>query len=154
MNKGNLAKEYFNSGYNCSQAVALAFAEEMNMEKDFVAMAVSGFGGGMGRMREVCGCVSGMVFVISNLYGYIDPKDNQGKKELYKKINDVANQYKELNSSIVCRELLGLTQNDGSVPEERTEEYYEKRPCSDLCQVAGDILEKFLDENIIAPNIQ
>jgi hypothetical protein len=105
-------------------------------------------------MREVCGCVSGMVFVISNLYGYIDPKDNQGKKELYKKINDVANQYKELNSSIVCRELLGLTQNDGSVPEERTEEYYEKRPCSDLCQVAGDILEKFLDENIIAPNIQ
>jgi C_GCAxxG_C_C family probable redox protein len=123
----------------------------MNMDKDVVAMAVSGFGGGMGRMREVCGCVSGMVFVISNLYGYIDPKDVEGKKSLYKKINEVAEKYKELNGSIICSELLGLSKNDGIVPEKRNEEYYKKRPCSELCEIAGNILEKFIEENIIAP---
>ncbi|MGN1132287.1 MAG: C-GCAxxG-C-C family protein, partial [Ruminococcus sp.] len=130
-----------------SQSVAIAFEEEMEMERDLVAKLVSGFGGGMGRMREVCGCVSGMVFVINSLYGYSDPKDFEAKKELYKRVNDVANSYKELNGSIICKELLGLDKKDGIVPEKRTESYYKKRPCPELCKIAGDILEDYIRNN-------
>lgn len=147
MNKGEIAKNNFLAGYNCSQAVALAFIAELNMDKDLIVRLVSGFGGGMGRMREVCGCVSGMVFVLSSLYGYSDPKDNTTKVHLYKRINDVADKYKELNGSIICRELLGLNEPDGIVPEKRTEGYYKKRPCAELCKIAGDILEEYLKEN-------
>lgn len=147
MSKGELAKSLFHEGYNCSQAVALAFADEISMDKDLIARAVSGFGGGMGRMREVCGCVSGMAFVLSCIYGYSDPKDNTRKTALYKMINDVANRYKEINGSIICRELLGLAKPDGIVPEKRTEGYYKKRPCAELCKIAGDILEEYLRGN-------
>lgn len=151
MTKGDMAKENFTNGYNCSQAVALAFSEELNLPKDFIAKSISGFGGGMGRMREVCGCVSGMVYVISNLYGYSDPKDFQNKKELYQRINAVANEYREINGSIICKELLGLTKKDGIVPEKRTDEYYKKRPCKELCKIAGDILENYIKNNPVNP---
>lgn len=147
MNKGKIAKSNFLKGYNCAQSVALAFKDELNMEEKTIALLVSGFGGGMGRMREVCGCVSGMVFVLSYLYGYSEPKDNQKKKELYSHINAVANEYKEINGSIICRELLGLTKPDGIVPEERTPQYYKKRPCQELCKIAGDILENYINNN-------
>ncbi|MGN0460319.1 MAG: C-GCAxxG-C-C family protein [Ruminococcus sp.] len=147
MTKGEKALSLFKQGYNCSQSVAIAFEEEMGMERDLVAKLVSGFGGGMGRMREVCGCVSGMVFVINSLYGYSDPKDFEAKKELYKRVNDVANSYKELNGSIICKELLGLDKKDGIVPEKRTESYYKKRPCPELCRIAGDILEDYIRNN-------
>ena len=80
--KGELAREYFLQGYNCAQAVGMAFSEEMNLEADTVAKMVSAFGGGMGRMREVCGAVSGMFFVLSVLEGYSDPKDHAGKMAL------------------------------------------------------------------------
>ena len=114
-----------------------------------IAKIISGFGGGMGRMREVCGCVSGMVFVISSLYGYSDPKDFDSKKELYQRINQVANTFKEKNGSIICKELLGLEKKDGIVPEKRTDAYYKKRPCSELCKIAGDILEDYIKNNCL-----
>ena len=98
-------------------------------------------------MREVCGCVSGMVYVLSILYGYSDPKDFQTKKELYQRINEVADKYKEINGSIICKELLGLVKKDGIVPEKRTDEYYKKRPCSELCKIAGNILEEYLNSH-------
>ena len=119
----------------------------MGLEKDMIAKIISGFGGGMGRMREVCGCVSGMVFVISSLYGYSDPKDFDSKKELYQRINQVANTFKEKNGSIICKELLGLEKKDGIVPEKRTDAYYKKRPCPELCKIAGDILEEYIKNN-------
>lgn len=149
MTKGELAKQNFLSGYNCTQAVAVAFSEELGMEKDTVAMLTSGFGGGMGRMREVCGCMSAMTFVISCLYGYNTPKDYEGKKLLYKRINDVAGEYRRQNNSnsIICREILGLKKPDGIVPEKRTAEYYKKRPCPELCKIAGDILEEYIKNN-------
>lgn len=147
MTKGEKAQSLFKQGYNCSQSVALAFDEEMGLEKDMIAKIISGFGGGMGRMREVCGCVSGMVFVISSLYGYSDPKDFDSKKELYQRINQVANTFKEKNGSIICKELLGLEKKDGIVPEKRTDAYYKKRPCSELCKIAGDILENYIINN-------
>ncbi|MGN0476456.1 MAG: C-GCAxxG-C-C family protein [Ruminococcus sp.] len=150
MTKGEKAQSLFKQGYNCSQSVAIAFEEELGMERDMIAKIVSGFGGGMGRMREVCGCVSGMVFVISSLYGYSDPKDFEAKKELYQRINDVASSYKEINGSIICKELLGLDKKDGIVPEKRTESYYKKRPCSELCKIAGDILENYIMNNPVS----
>ena len=149
MTKGEKAQSLFKQGYNCSQSVALAFDEEMRLDKDLVAKLVSGFGGGMGRMREVCGCVSGMVFVISGLYGYCDPTDFDSKKELYQRINQVANTFKEKNGSIICKELLGLEKKDGIVPEKRTDAYYKKRPCSELCKIAGDILEDYIKNNCL-----
>ena len=149
MTKGEKAQSLFKQGYNCSQSVALAFDEEMGFDKDLVAKLVSGFGGGMGRMREVCGCVSGMVFVISSLYGYSDPKDFDSKKELYQRINQVANTFKEKNGSIICKELLGLEKKDGIVPEKRTDAYYKKRPCSELFKIAGVILEDYIKNNCL-----
>ena len=93
-----------------------------------------------------------MVFVISSLYGYSDPNDFDSKKELYQRVNDVANSYKELNGSIICKELLGLDKKDGIVPEKRTESYYKKRPCPELCKIAGDILQDYIRNNPIKNN--
>lgn len=149
MTKGELAENMFKQGYNCSQAVAGAFAEEIGMERDIITKCVSGFGGGMGRLREVCGCFSGMVFVVSIIYGYNDPKNYDTKKELYQRINYLAEKYRSLNggNSIICRELLGIAKKDGAVPEKRSESYYKKRPCATLCRIAGDILEEYLKDN-------
>lgn len=148
MTKGDLAYENFLKGYNCTQAVTAAFAEELGLDEDTAARISSGFGGGMGRLREVCGTFSGIVMVVSALYGYSEPKDLAAKKELYAKIQALAEQFKHDNGSIVCRELLGLPKAEGvPEPEARTPEYYQKRPCPELCRYAGNLLEKFISEN-------
>lgn len=108
MTRGEKAKEYFLQGYNCSQSVAMAFSDLIGMDEAQIARAVCGFGGGIGRMREVCGTISGATFVLSMLYGYSDPKDFANKKSIYCDVQSVANKFKEANGSIICRELLGL----------------------------------------------
>lgn len=140
MTKGEQAKQNFLSGLNCSQSVAVAFCDEMNMDSETAKRLVIGFGGGMGRLREVCGAVSGMVFVLSALYG------DKGRAEVYSMVQTVAKEYEKENGSIVCRELLGMSakRSDSPVPEERTKEYYKKRPCAELCEVAANILENFI----------
>lgn len=148
MTRGDKAKELFLEGYNCSQSVAGAFADEMGMDFKTVVKMVSSFGGGMGRLREVCGTVSGMFFVAGVLYGYDEPKDFEGKKELYARIQKLAGLFREKTGSIVCRELLGLEGKDSSpVPSPRTKEYYEKRPCPEMAKLAGDILEEYIKEH-------
>ena len=148
MKKSEIAKQRFEEGYNCAQAVAMAYAEEMNMDPLTVAGLVCGYGGGMGRMREVCGAVSGMTFVISALYGYRQPHDNEKKAQLYGYVQQVANEFRNINGSIVCRELLGLAEKgpQSPVPQARTAEYYKKRPCVQLVEIAADILERFIAE--------
>ena len=141
ISKGEKAEALFMQGYNCSQAVASVFADEMNMRDTDVARLTMGFGGGMGRMREVCGAVSGMAFVISALYA------DEGRASVYEKIQTVAEKFEAENGSIVCRELLGLDK-DGKrnpTPEPRTEQYYKKRPCNQLVHMAADIMEEFLN---------
>lgn len=137
MTKGELAKQYFEQGKNCSQSVALAFCEETGIDEKAVERQTVGFGGGMGRMREVCGAVSGMTYVISCLYG------DRDKAEVYKIVQAAANEFKEANGSIICRELLGLGKDAkiSPLPEARTQEYYKKRPCAELCSIAADILD-------------
>lgn len=140
MSKGDIAFNYFKSGKNCSQAVVLAFCEEMHLSEETVSRQTIGFGGGMGRMREVCGTISGITYVISNLYG------DKGKKFVYEMIQTAADKFRRENGSVVCRELLGLSQAgfDSPAPRERTNEYYSKRPCAELCRTAADILEDLI----------
>ncbi len=142
MMKGELAKSYFMQGYNCSQSVAMAFSEEMKMDIEQVKRLTIGFGGGMGRMREVCGAVSGMTFVISALY-------DEEKGDIYKRVQHVAGKFSEENGTFVCRELLGLDIKgaDDPTPEKRTKQYYKKRPCAELVELAGNILEEYLSNN-------
>ena len=148
MNKGDIAYNNFLSGYNCTQAVAVAFAEELGLNKDTAARLSCGFGGGMGRLREVCGTFSGVVMVLSSLYGYSEPKDITAKKELYEKIRALAAKFRADNGSLICRELLGLEKaEESAAPEPRTPEYYQKRPCPELCRYAANLLEEFIKEN-------
>ena len=152
MSKGDIAKQNFMNGYNCSQAVLLAFCEDFGLEKETALKISEPFGGGMGRMREVCGTVTGMFMVIGLAVGNDNSKDNTTKKNVYKSVQELAAKFKEDNGSIICRELLGFKKNnkESYVPSERTNEYYKKRPCPELCKYAADILEEYLKkENLI-----
>ena len=143
------AIDLFLEGYNCSQAVFLAFLDKYDMDKSVALKLSSSFGGGMGRLREVCGCVSGMFMVAGILYGYDEPKDFEAKKEHYARIQELAHKFEEQNGSIVCRDLLGLNKGkDIPIPEKRTEEYYKKRPCVELVGMAASIMEDYIKEQI------
>ncbi len=144
--RGDKAKQLFLSGYNCAQAVLMAFSDITGFDEKTSAMLASGFGGGMGRMREVCGTVSAMFMIVGIVNGYDDPKDNESKKRTYAMIQQLAGEFKEINGSIICKELLGLEKPEGThIPEQRTAEYYKKRPCAELVKISAEITEKYLD---------
>lgn len=146
MTRAEKAKAYFEQGYNCAQAVTMAFADEMGLKPEEAAKLASSFGGGFGRLREVCGCVSGMALAAGAIYGYSDPKAMEEKAEHYALVQKLAGEFKERNGSIICRELLdGINNDTNPVPEERTESYYKKRPCADFAYTAADILEKEME---------
>lgn len=145
-----LAMAYFKEGYNCSQSVFLAFCDEYDMDFETALKISSSFGAGMGRLREVCGAVSGMFMVAGLVYGYIDPKDHKKKTEHYERIQYLAKEFEDKNRSIICRELLGLgAGKDKPEPELRTAEYYKKRPCVELVGMAAEIMERYMEENKI-----
>lgn len=140
-----LAEDYFTSGYNCAQSVALAFSDMTGMDTAKLAGMASPFGGGFGRLREVCGAFSGITLIIGILYGYDSPEASEAKAELYARIQELARSFEEQNGSIVCRELLGLSEkHDSPVPEVRTEAYYKKRPCREIVGTAAQILDDYL----------
>ncbi len=144
--KSDRAKQLFLQGYNCSQAVVGAFCEDFGLEFNTAMKMASSFGGGMGRLREVCGAVSGMFILAGLKCGYADPKDKQAKTKHYKLIQDMSAKFREQNGSIVCRELLGVgDKKETHVPEDRTKEYYKKRPCAELVEIAAQIAEEFLN---------
>ena len=146
MDHGTKAAELFLSGSNCAQAIVVAFCDVTGLDEKMTAKMVSGFGGGVGRLREVCGAVSGMVFVLSCLYGY-DVTDAEGfKKELYKKVQTLAGSFKEQCGSIVCREILKNPPSDPN-PTERTAEYYKTRPCALMVKTAAELLDEFIAAN-------
>ena len=136
MNKGEIARQYFLNGYNCAQAVALAFCDELALPPETALRLVSGFGGGMGR-----------IFVLSALRGYAEPGAKEEKAALYRDVQALAARCASENGSIVCRELLGLRrQKDSPAPAPRTEEYYKSRPCPKVIENTAAILEAFLEE--------
>ncbi len=143
--KSEKAKELFKSGYNCSQAVLGVFCEELGLDFETAMKISSSFGGGMGRMREVCGTVSGMFMVAGLMFG---KADTSSKAELYKKIQDLAENFKKQNGSIICKDLLqGIESSNSPIPSERTETYYKKRPCTELVGDAVEIFEEYIKEN-------
>ena len=145
MTKGERAKALFLDGYNCAQAVFGAFCEELGFDFDTAMRLSSGFGGGMGRLREVCGAVSGMFMVLDMKFGYTSPTDKEGKKELYRHIQSLAKEFADDNGSIICRELLGLTEKVSvPTPDARTKEYYKKRPCAELVEFAADLVDNYI----------
>lgn len=142
------AMKLFKEGYNCSQAVFLAFEDKYDLDQKTAAMLSSSFGGGMGRLREVCGAVTGMFMVAGMLYGYESPEDKEAKTAHYKRIQELASEFEKHTGSIICRTLLALdVQKDIPVPEERTETYYKKRPCEQLTGIAAMIMEKYIEEH-------
>jgi C_GCAxxG_C_C family probable redox protein len=135
------AVELFMEGKNCSQAVFVAFATDLGLAEE-TALAISvGLGGGVGRMREVCGAVSGSAMLVGLRYPNLD------KTEVYEKVRLIIDEFKKTNRSIVCKELLGLSKPEpSSVPEARTEDYYQKRPCVKIVEDAAIAVEKVLFE--------
>ena len=141
------AGDYFKAGYNCCQAVAMTFADVLGMSEDEVARLASGFGGGMGRMREVCGTVSAMTMIAGAMIPANDVNDKEAKTANYALVQEMAEEFKQMNGSIICRELLGLSKPEGTpVPSDRTPEYYKKRPCGELCSIAAGIVARKLEK--------
>ena len=139
------AKEFFNKGYNCAQSVALAYADITSLDEEMVAKITASFGGGMGRLREVCGAVSGMAFVASFISPCPTADNAEAKKANYALVQHFAEKFREQNGSIVCRQLLGLEQpKDEPTPSPRTAEYYKKRPCAEYVYDAALIVGEYL----------
>ncbi len=133
------AVELFMSGCNCSQAVFVAFATDLGLSEEMALSISIGLGGGVGRMREVCGAVSGSAMVVGLKY----PEYN--KMQVYELVRAIADEFKKTNPSIVCKELLELQEAEKSAkPEERTPEYYKKRPCVKIVEDAAKAVEKIL----------
>ncbi len=146
MDHGMKAAELFMHDYNCAQAVAVAFCDMTGMEEKFAARLASSFGGGMGRLREVCGAVSGMLMVAGVLYGYDDVTDEQVKKEHYALVQELCGKFREEAGSIICREILKNPPTDPT-PSPRTAEFYKVRPCARLVLLAGQILDAYIAEH-------
>jgi C_GCAxxG_C_C family probable redox protein len=139
-------------GYNCCQAVVMAYNDIFGIDDAVAAALSSGFGGGMGRMREVCGSVSGMVILAGMLKPATDPSDKEARTGNYALVQDVAGEFKAMNGSIICKELLGLCGQitkpsddihgipESPVPSDRTPEYYKKRPCEELVGISARII--------------
>lgn len=143
--RGKLAEENFRQGYNCAQSVLLAFSDVTGLDDKTAAMLSSSFGGGLGRLRELCGTVSGAAMVLGLVLGYADPADPEAKTAHYHRVQEFARRFREKNGSIICRELLaGVQTVEGNDPEQRTDAYYKKRPCPALCRCAAEILDEML----------
>ncbi len=143
--RGLRAKELFEQGYNCCQAVLLAFSDVTGLDDEVAAKISSSFGGGIGRLREVCGTFSGACMVLGMIEGAGDPKAQEAKAAQYAKIQELAKKFAEDNGSYVCREILQLrTQKSEPTPDARTPEYYKKRPCGELCAYSATLLENML----------
>ncbi len=146
-NHAEKARDNFLAGYNCAQAVACAFADDMKLTEEQVARLASGFGGGIGKMRQACGAVTGAVMVYSYLRGYSDPEDPTAKAQHYARVQQFCLAFQEKWNSIICRDLLAglqLKHEDTSAPEARTPEYYKTRPCARFVECAAQLLEDML----------
>ena len=142
------ACKLFTEGLNCSQAVFTAFSDVTGIDENTAARLSSSFGGGMGRMREVCGTCTGMFMVLGLLYGPSIGYDDKVKAEHYTRIQQIAEQFREIHGTIICRDLLkGLKVTSTPVPDKRTEEYYKVRPCIRFVRTAAELLNRYIAEN-------
>ncbi|MBQ8685263.1 MAG: C_GCAxxG_C_C family protein [Clostridia bacterium] len=148
MSRAEKAKEYFNQGYACSQAVALAFSDLVELDEETLSKMTLPFGGGLGRLRLTCGAVSGMAMIAGLLLASAE-NTPENKKKTYERTRALCAKFEEANGSLICNELLtgaNLKVTVGGEAEARTAEYYKKRPCSELVYCAAEILESYLRE--------
>ena len=151
MDHKSIAEVLFASGYNCAQAVFVAYCDEMNIDKETALKLSSSFGGGMGKLREVCGAVTGAFAVAGVLWGYSDVTDDKAKSEHYALIRRIAEEFKAIYGTYICNDLLkGLANINSKDPHPRTEEYYKVRPCVRFVSTACEILDKILEEKAVA----
>lgn len=166
IDRGALAREYFLKGYNCSQAVLLSFSDLTGLDEKVAMRLASSFGGGMGRMREVCGTVSAMLMVLGILYGYDAdaPNADVEKTAHYARVQEIAGRFREEMGSIICREILAnhvkrleaemaerdeqisAMLSDSATPTPRSAEYYKKRPCAEIAASAARLLGAYIQE--------
>ncbi len=141
------AIDNFYGGYNCAQAVFAAFCDVTGYSEEDAMRLASSFGGGMGRLREVCGSCSAMFMIAGILYGYTDTSTDVPKTEHYKRIQALAAKFKEKHGTIVCRELLKtLNPDETPIPSPRTREYYKVRPCVKFIADAAEIIDEMIEE--------
>lgn len=138
------AEELFLEGYNCSQATFGAFCDILDIPFEAAMKLASPLGGGMGRMREVCGACSGIFMVVGMLYASDKPVSPKEKQDVYDRVRVLADKFREENGSIICRELLGEKVNVGGRPEERTAKYYKTRPCIECVKSAARIMQEYI----------
>ena len=142
-----IARDYFFEGYNCAQAVFCAFEDVTGIDHATALKLSSSFGGGIGKLREVCGAFSGAAAVLGALYGYTDVTDQAQKVDHYALVQDLAERFKAEHGTVICRELLeGINTSKSSAPEERTPEYYKERPCAAYVVTAAEILDEIIAE--------
>jgi C_GCAxxG_C_C family probable redox protein len=145
-NHAERAARLFREGCNCAQSVFLAFSDLTGMDRDTAIKVSASFGGGMGRLREVCGGVSGAIMALGMICAPLDPSDQALKAEHYRRVQAVAEKFRQKHKTIICRDLLGDLAGAGHVPEVRTEEYYKKRPCEKFVYDGAAALEEVLRE--------
>ena len=139
------ARKLFLAGANCAQAVLGAFHRECGIELETAFKLGSGFGGGVARLREVCGAVTGMFMAEGLIEGYDDPKAKEEKAEVYARVRALAEAFQAENHSIICRDLLiDVAISPSEAPEVRTKEYYERRPCGAYVENAARIFTRSL----------
>lgn len=139
--KGEIAKGYFLQGLNCCQAVVLAFCEELSLSEEEIKKLAIGFGGGLARQRLTCGAVSGMAMVLGAL-----KSDGSDKGYIYGLVQKACEEFKAETGSLICAEMLSgeILKDKSAIPQDRTPEYYKKRPCAELCYLAAEIAEKYI----------
>lgn len=142
------AVKLFKSGYNCSQSVVAAFADMYGFDQEQALRMAASFGGGIGRMRETCGAACGMFLLAGLENGAVEATDRQGKAANYALVQELAEEFKKRNGSMICAELLGLRpkENMTSQPEERTTQYYAKRPCAKMVEEAARIWVEHIEK--------
>lgn len=141
-----IAQNLFKEGYACSQAIALAFKDLVDIDEDTLSKLTLPLGGGLGRLRLTCGVVSGMAIVIGLVFANAE-NTSENKKNVYDIVQLLSNEFKEQTGSLICKEILtkaSLQVETGGAPENRTTEYYSKRPCGEVVGIGCEILENYL----------
>lgn len=140
------AAAYFLSGTNCAQAVLMAYADLLGLTEDQAAMVAVGHGGGMGRLRLHCGAFSAAVMLAGVIEGP-DGAKKEHRPQTYARVQEIHRRFVEVNGTISCAELLGRAGvPENPTPEERTPEYYRRRPCERVIRSACNIIDAMLEE--------
>lgn len=148
MTRKETAEKLFLEGYNCSQSVVLAFEDILPLGRSELLKISSSFGGGIGRLREVCGAVSGMSIIIGLLYGYDKPETGKVKTEHYSRIQTLAYSFEKEYGSVVCREILRLdVKHDSPEASPRTPDFYKNRPCKEIIGKAAELIDEYIKNN-------